>query len=74
MTILIVEDNPGVRRLLRSAVAGLGSAVWECEDGAGALAAYQAHWPSIVLMDISMPGMDGLAAPGRFWRWIRRRG
>jgi CheY-like chemotaxis protein len=62
MTVLIVEDNAGVRRLLRSAVAGIAAAAWECCDGAGALEAYAAHRPDIVLMDIRMPGMDGLAA------------
>lgn len=62
MTILIVEDNPAVRRLLRAAVAGIATEIWECEDGAEALAAYTAHRPQVVLMDIRMPRMDGLAA------------
>ena len=62
MTVLIVEDNEGVRRLLRSVVAGIADVAWECCDGADALEAYVMHRPDIVLMDIRMPGMDGLAA------------
>ena len=62
MTILIVDDNAGVRRLLRSAVVDLAATVCECGDGAEALEAYTAHQPDIVLMDIRMPRMDGLAA------------
>ena len=62
MTVLIVEDNAGVRRLLRSAVAGIATAAWDCCDGADALEAYAVHRPDIVLMDIRMPRMDGLAA------------
>jgi CheY-like chemotaxis protein len=62
MTILIVEDNPAVRRLLRAAVARIAREIWECEDGTEALAAYTAHRPQVVLMDIRMPRMDGLAA------------
>jgi|ERR1700722_8374234 len=62
MTILIVEDNPAVRRLLRAAVAGIATEICECEDGVEALAAYTAHRPQVVLMDIRMPMMDGLAA------------
>lgn len=62
MTILIVDDNAGMRRLLRRAVPETASAVWECSDGAEALAAYTEWQPDIVLMDIRMPRTDGLAA------------
>jgi CheY-like chemotaxis protein len=62
MRVLIVEDNAGVRRLLRSALAELSEEIWECCDGADALATYAAHQPEVVLMDIRMPRMDGLAA------------
>jgi DNA-binding NarL/FixJ family response regulator len=62
MTVLIVDDNPGVRRLLRRVVLGTASVVWECSDGAEALAAYGELRPDIVLMDVRMSKMDGLAA------------
>lgn len=62
MTILIVDDNAGVRRLLRRALFDAASAVWECSDGAEALATYTNWRPDVVLMDVRMPGMDGLAA------------
>ena len=65
MNILIVEDNTSMRRLLRSLVGDLAAQVFECGDGAEAIAAYAAHqfdehdW---VLMDIEMKGMDGITA------------
>lgn len=62
MLILIVDDNAGVRRLLRCALADLAATLLECCDGAEALEACAAHHPDIVLMDIRMPRMDGLAA------------
>lgn len=62
MTVLIVEDNAGIRRLLRRTFIDIASAVWECSDGADALTAYANHRPGIVLMDIRMPRMDGLTA------------
>lgn len=62
MTILIVDDNAGVRRLLKRVVAEIDAAVVECSDGAHAMAAYIEHRPDIVLMDVRMPMMDGLTA------------
>ena len=62
MDILIVEDNAAMRRLIRTFVSDLADAVYECEDGAQALAAYQQHQPDWVLMDIRMPALDGISA------------
>jgi CheY-like chemotaxis protein len=62
MKLLIVDDNDGIRRLLRRTLAEIASNVWECKDGSDALAAYEEHRPDIVLMDIRMPLMDGLTA------------
>ncbi len=39
MTVLIVDDNPGVRRLLQRLVLDTASSVWECSDGDEAVAA-----------------------------------
>jgi len=54
MTVLIVEDNPGIRRLLRRAFIDIASAIWECSDGADALTVYTDHRPDVVLMDVRM--------------------
>jgi CheY-like chemotaxis protein len=62
VAILIVEDNAIVRRLIRRAIAHLAIDIYECEDGADALKAYEEHQPALVLMDIRMPRLDGLAA------------
>jgi CheY-like chemotaxis protein len=62
MTLLIVEDNPTVRKLIRRAAADVADAITECEDGVYSLAAYEAHRPDVVLMDVRMPQMDGLTA------------
>jgi CheY-like chemotaxis protein len=65
MNVLIVEDNAGIRRLIRRTLLGTASSVWECCDGSEALTAYANQRPDVVLMDIQMPGLDGLTATRR---------
>ena len=62
MEILIIEDNAAMGRLIRSLISDLADTIHECEDGAQALTAYQRRRPDWVLMDIKMPGLDGIAA------------
>ena len=71
MTILIVEDNASLRRLLRRTIHHLASQVWECEDGADALAAYMEHTPDLVLMDVRMPRTDGIEATRQIRKFDR---
>ena len=60
--MLIVEDNQRMRQLLRRLVNDLADEVIECSDACDALAAYAASQPDWVLMDVVMPGMDGITA------------
>lgn len=62
MMLMIVEDNAGMRRLIKSLVADLADAICECDDGAAAVAVYAARRPDWVLMDIELKHMDGIAA------------
>ena len=54
MALLIVDDNPTVRRLIAKIVADLVDDIRECSDGAEALVAYQQCHPDMTLMDIEM--------------------
>ena len=51
-----------MRREIRLFVSDLAEEIGECSDGAAALAAYAAHRPDWVLMDIMMAEVDGLTA------------
>ena len=58
--ILIVEDNEMNIRLFADLLKSKSHQVFECMDGTKALAMVQALRPDLVLMDIQMPGIDGL--------------
>lgn len=59
---LIVDDHAGFRSLVRDLLIRRGNAVIECVDGADALNAFESEHPDAVIMDIEMPGMDGISA------------
>jgi DNA-binding NarL/FixJ family response regulator len=62
--VLIADDHPLMRRGLADILSGVDDieVVGSAEDGAAAIALAHALRPDIVLMDISMPGMDGIEA------------
>jgi CheY-like chemotaxis protein len=62
MKLLIVEDHPAMRQMMRRMVADLANKICECGDGAEALEAYRELQPDWVLMDLQMPRVGGLAA------------
>jgi two-component system response regulator DegU len=60
--ILIAEDNPAVRRMIRSLVEEIDPQIIECEDGGTAVKMFEEHKPDWVLMDVHMRPVDGLTA------------
>jgi len=58
-SVLIVDDEPMARTLLRLMLVRAGFNVAEAEDGYDALAKVKQSQPDIVLLDVMMPGMDG---------------
>jgi two-component system response regulator DegU len=62
MNLLIVDDSEPMRRTIRRVVGDLAREIHECGDGADALFAYRRLSPDWVLMDVEMPGLDGLRA------------
>jgi two-component system cell cycle response regulator DivK len=58
-TVLLVEDNPHNRKIFSGMLTHSGFQVIEAEDGHQALAAMQKALPDIILMDLSIPGVDG---------------
>lgn len=59
--VLIVDDALFMRTMLKKIISGAGDyCVYEAADGAAALESYRRYKPGTVLLDISMPGMDGI--------------
>lgn len=64
-TVLLVEDNTHNRKIFSSMLAHAGFTVIEAEDGLEGLAQAQKGGPDLILMDLSIPGLDG-------WELTRR--
>jgi len=61
-TILVVDDFDDTRLLLRTWLQRKGFRVVEAEDGNQAIAVAQSKQPDLIIMDVEMPELDGLAA------------
>ncbi|RQO61534.1 response regulator [Pseudomonas sp. KBW05] len=60
--ILIIEDNEANMRLARLLLTNAGHSVRWASDAESGLTLAREHQPALILMDIQLPGMDGLAA------------
>lgn len=60
MKLLLVEDNPTLQTTLQRALGRRGFEVLACTDGTRALAQWRSTLPDLVLLDLSLPGQDGL--------------
>lgn len=69
-SVLVVDDDPPIRRMLERTFAAEGYRVDAAADGGEALAAVERSVPDLLVLDVAMPGIDGLAVCRR----LRRRG
>ena len=61
-TILVVDDEPQIRRVLRATLSSSGYHVIEAKDGQKAIEIVIRERPALILMDVNMPVMNGLEA------------
>ncbi len=59
-TVLTIEDQPDIRRLIRMTLEYDGLTVLEAGDGEEGISMARQHMPDVILLDVMMPGMDGL--------------
>ena len=60
--VLVVDDEPQIRRVMRVILAGENYEVVEARSGEAALLRFREFLPDLVLLDLNMPGMSGLEA------------
>src|SRR5262245_10644028 len=68
-TVLVVDDEPTIRDVVVQYLRREGYATLEAEDGDAARELLEREWPNLVVLDLMLPGTDGLA----LCRWIRGR-
>src|SRR5437868_7899228 len=61
-SVLLIDDNATVRIALRSMFEGVGFVCFECEDAPQALRRAKQLQPDLILLDFSMPRMNGIEA------------
>jgi two-component system KDP operon response regulator KdpE len=61
-TVLVVDDEPQIRRVLRSTLSSQGYVITEAKTGEEAVESVRKNKPDLVLLDVNMPGMGGVEA------------
>jgi response regulator RpfG family c-di-GMP phosphodiesterase len=59
--LLLIDDDPGLRALLRETLEAVDVAVDEAEDANAARTAMQLREPDVIVLDVSLPGLDGIS-------------
>ena len=73
LRVLVVDDNPDAADALAAVVELMGCDVRACYDGESALDAVRAELPDVCLLDLMMPGLDGLELAGLIRAQVGRR-
>ena len=63
--VLVVDDDASIRRMLERTLKAEGYDVTAVADGGAALAGVERSVPDVIVLDVAMPGLDGLAVTRR---------
>src|SRR5262249_40048945 len=67
--VLVIEDEPEIRRFLRASLVGQGYRLVEATTGEEGLQAAETRQPDLVILDLGLPDMDGLEIIRRLRSW-----
>ncbi len=71
LRILVVDDEPTIRRFLRASLTAHGQEVFEAGTGQAALSGVMAHRPDLIILDLGLPDMDGVEVTRRLREWTK---
>jgi two-component system KDP operon response regulator KdpE len=71
LKILLIEDEPQMRRFLRASIASTGFELIEAANGYEGLAAAREGKPDVILLDLGLPDIDGLEVTKRLRQWSK---
>lgn len=71
MNVLVIDDEPQIRRALRAGLEQNGYSVTLAEGGEAGLDAAALHPPDLVILDLAMPGLDGFEVCRQLREWTR---
>src|SRR5574341_194675 len=71
LRVLVVDDEPAIRRFLRASLTAHGNEVFEAATGQDALSAGVAHRPDLIILDLGLPDIDGVEVTRRLREWTR---
>src|SRR5256885_13213585 len=67
--VVLIEDEPQIRRFLRATLTGQGYRLFEAGTGADGVMEVGARQPDVVIVDLGLPDMDGLEVIRRIREW-----
>src|SRR3989442_4298057 len=67
--VVLVEDEPQIRRFLRATLTGQGYRLFEAGTGADGLVEISSRQPDVVIIDLGLPDLDGLEVIRRMRAW-----
>lgn len=71
LNILVVDDEPAIRRFLRTSLSVYGHSVEEAVCGNDAIKSAALHQPDLVILDMSLPDIDGVEVTRRLREWTQ---
>src|SRR5215207_8583471 len=71
LRVLVVDDEPAIRRYLRTALGAHGYQMLEAANGQNGLAGAAVHRPDLVILDLGLPDVDGVEVTRQLREWTQ---
>ena len=71
LRVLLVDDEPAIRRFLRASLVAHDYKIFEAATGEEAISAVIAHRPDLVILDLGLPDMDGIEVTKKLREWAK---